>query len=173
MKSIPLLLFLLSLSIHPGLAADNEKPEPDAPSASPAASVKLESVRVRFVPGSLPMKGEASYEGASWTALVPGPQRGVLWLQAHAGIGDKFPVQSQAGETLFEVLLVKGNDDHVVLEVRSKEDSQSIDLVRDRVKSLKVGEIEYEFDYPSIYIGAAKNEKPTTPKAMLMVTRRL
>lgn len=119
------------------------------------------------------MKGRASYDGASQTALVQGPQKGILWLQAHARIGDKFPVQMQGGVTLFEVVLVAGDDDHLVLEIRSKEGSQKINLPRDKDQTVEVAGVKYELLYPSISVAAAGNERPTTNKAMLMVKRRL
>jgi len=159
-----LLLFLTALGVHTGFAGDRDKPNP------PPAEV---AVRMRFVPAGPPAKGATDFKGASWTALGPGPQKGVFWCQATAGVGDKFPVIDKQGVKLFEVLLADGNDDHVVLEIRSKEGAKKIDLPRDMPGAVKVAGIKYDLLYPSITVGAAPGEKPTTNKAMLMVTRRL
>jgi hypothetical protein len=164
MKTPLLLLVLLTaLGIHTSLAADEDKPS--APPAEGAA-------RMRFVPGGPPAKGSSDYKGASYSALVPGPGKGVLWLQAHAGIGDTFPVRDKAGMTLFEVIVAEGDDDHLVLEVHSKEGSKKIDLARDKAGAVEVAGIKYVLSYPSISVGAAPGEKPTTNKAMLIVMRR-
>ena len=93
-------------------------------------------------------------------------------MQAHAGIGDKFPVQGEAGVTLFEVLLAKGDDDHVVLEVTSKQRPQKIDLARDKTGEVEVAGIKYGLEYPSVFVNAIGNTKPATPKAMIIVTCR-
>ncbi|MEO7319007.1 MAG: hypothetical protein ABIZ56_08470, partial [Chthoniobacteraceae bacterium] len=138
-----------------------------------SAKEKLVTVRMRFVPGGPPAKGSSDFEGASFTDLGPGPEKGILWCQAHAGVGDQFPVMSKEGVKLFDVKLAEGDDDHVVLEVRSKEGAKKIDLARDKRGSVKVAGIEYELLYPSVSVAGTPDEKPTTNKAMLMVTRRL
>ena len=164
MKTLLMLLVpLMALGVHAGISADQDKASP------PPAKV---ATRMKFVPGGPPAKGATDFKGASWTALVPGPQKGVLWCQATAGVGDKFPVIDKQGVKLFEVLLANGDDDHVVLEIRSKEGAKKIDLARDKPAKVKVAGIEYDLLYPSISVGAAPGEKPTTNKAMLMVTRR-
>ena len=168
-----LLIPLLALRIHTGLAADNDKPGIPPGDAPAVAKPSLVSVRMRFVPGGPPAKGSSDYEGASFTALGPGPAKGVLWCQAHAGVGDQFPVIDAQNVKLFDVRLAKGDDDHVVLEIRSKEGVKKIDLGRDERGSVKVAGIEYELLYPSVSVAGAPDEKPTTNKAMLMVTRRL
>jgi hypothetical protein len=154
----------MALGVHAALAADK-----DAPSAPPPEV----AVRMRFVPGGPPAKGSSDFAGASVTALGPGPVKGELWCQANAGVGDKFPVIDKEGVTLFEVLLAAGDDDHVVLEIRSKEGAKKIDLPRDKAGSVAVAGIEYRLLYPSVSVAAAPNEMPTTNKAMLMVTRHL
>ena len=159
-----LLLALMALGLHTGIAADQDKPN---------LSTAKVAVRMRFVPGGPPAKGATDFRGASWTELGPGPEKGVLWLQAHAGVGDKFPVIDKQGLHLFEVVLADGDDDHVVLEIRSQEGAKKIDLPRDKPGAVKVAGIKYDLLYPSISVGAAPGEKPTTNKAMLMVTRRL
>lgn len=116
------------------------------------------SVRVRFVPAqdarsraslggvtnwsNLGPLDEAAWSdgkvpvptAADWSRLGPAPGRkpGVLFLMAHAGIGDTFPVQDGEGRTLFSVTVVDGNDDHLLTVVRSREGSQKIDLQRDK-----------------------------------------
>ena len=82
-------------------------------------------------------------------------------------------MMDKEGATLFEVLLAAGYDDHVVLEIRSKGSGKKIDLPRDKPGSVDVAGIKYGLSYPSVSVAAARNENPTTNKAMLMVTRRL
>ena len=161
---ITFLASVIALGVHFTFARDQGKP-----SERPDEVL----VRMRFVPDGPPAKGSSDFKGASWTALVPGSEKGVLWCHAHAGVGDQFPVVSQEGETLFEVLLVEGDDDHVILQIRSKEGAKRIDLPRDKAGSVEVAGIKYALSYPSVSVGAAPNEKPTTNKAMLMVTRHL
>ena len=67
----------------------------------------------------------------------------------------------------------QGQKPQVVLDIRSKEGAKRIDLRRDRPGAVKVAGIEYDLLYPSVSVGAAPGERPTTNKAMLMVTRRL
>src|SRR5687767_14886420 len=95
--------------------------EPQKPPTEKNAKPDQVAVRLIFVPGGGPWKGEAPFQGASWSALGPGLQKGVLMLQARAGIGDKFPVQEKNGETLFDVILENGTDDHLVLLISSEE----------------------------------------------------
>lgn len=161
---LTLLASLIALGVHANLAAENE---------NPSVSSAQVAVRMRFVPGGPPAKGSSDFKGAAVTSLDEGPVKGELWCQAHAGVGDKFPVVDKEGVTLFEVLLAAGNDDHVVLEIRSKEGAKKIDLPRDKPASVEVAGIKYRLSYPSVSVAAAANEKPTTNKAMLMVTRRL
>jgi hypothetical protein len=161
---LALLVPLMALCVHAGFAADKDKP---------AAARPEVAVRMRFVPGDPPAKGSSDFKGASCTSLVPGPEKGVLWCQAHAGVGDQFPVITEDGVKLFDVRLAEGDDDHVVLEIRSKEGAKKIDLPRDKAGSVEVEGIKYGLSYPSVTVAAAPNEKPTTNKAMLMVTRRM
>jgi hypothetical protein len=158
------LVTVLALGVHIGSAAETEKP------GAPPTQV---TVRMRFVPGGPPAKGSSDFKGASCTSLVPGPEKGVLWCQAHAGVGDQFPVITETGEKLFDVLLAEGDDDHVVLDIRSKEGVKRINLPRDKAGSVEVAGIKYGLSYPSVSVAAAPNDKPTTNKAMLMVTRHL
>ena len=175
MKSLSYSLLLLALFLQNGVAAEAHKPKPaaDASQFKPKKNSKQEAVRVRFVPGGGPMKGSSDYKGASCTTLTQGPDPKALWLQAHAGVGDKFPVQDDGGVQLFEVLLQKGDDDHVVLEIQSKEGRKEVNLGRDKKRSVSVGGVQYDLAYPSVSVAASPGEKPTTNKAMLMITRQL
>ena len=171
--SFVFLLSLLVVGTHTGCAAEKDKKDGSVPTAEVPPAAKQQSVRMRFVPGTPPRKGSVDYAGASQTDLGPGPVKGVLWCQAHAGVGDQFPVIDKEGVKLFEVRLAEGNDDRVVLEISSKEGVKKIDLPRDKRGAVKVGGIEYELLYPSVSVAGTPDEKPTTNKAMLMVTRRL
>lgn len=170
--NIPLVLLvaLIALSIRPGFAADKLNQDLVALPVDSPQRTKLRTVRVRFVPGSVPMKGGASYNGASWSALDQGPVKGELWLTAHAGIGDKFPVRNKEGAILFGITLAKGGDDHVVLEIRSTEGSRKINLPRDKAGAVKVAGIKYRLLYPAVCVAAAGDEKPAANKAMLIVS---
>ena len=111
---------------------------------------------------------------ASWSRLSPAPgkENGDSFLIAHAGIGDTFPVQDEEGYILLAIVVAAGNDDHLLVEVRSKEASQMIDLRRDKHTPVQIAGIDYELYYPSVSVNAAENEKRTTSKATLIVTRR-
>jgi hypothetical protein len=128
------------------------------------ADDKPHLVRQRFVPGK-------SENGASWSALRPEPDnRGGVFLQAWAGIGEKFPVKEKGGPTLFEVTVLDGDDDHLLMEVRSKEVTQKIDVRRDKSEQVVIAGIRYELAYPSTSVSSA--DKATTNQAMIMVCRR-
>jgi hypothetical protein len=126
-----------------------------------------------FAPGGGPWKGETPFQGASWSALGPGLEKGVLMLQARAGIGDKFPVQEKNGVTLFDVILENGTDDHLVLLIGSEEGEQKLKVARDKPSDLTVAGVKYRVMYPSLTVAAAKGEKPTTNKATIFIERRL
>jgi hypothetical protein len=133
----------------------------------PHEGAKSGTVRLRFVPA-----GEsAAKSGASWSSLHPSPdgRPGVSMAMAHAGIGDTFPVKEDGGPMLFEVVVVAGDDDHLVLELRSQGPSQKIDLRRDKSESVQVGGRTYKLSYPSVYV--APTAEPSTTQAMLMVHR--
>lgn len=130
---------------------------------------KAHSVRVRFVPGSVPTSPLESGSGAVWSSLHPGPG-GKLILQAWAGIGDKFPVQDKDDLLHFEVELKDGDDDHLSLDILSQQVVQKIDVQRDKPAQVQVAGIEYELTYPSVSVSSKEN-KFTTNKAMLLVTR--
>ena len=91
-----------------------------APAAEPIPPPKKEAkqqlVPLEFNPGGGPWVGETPFQGASWSALGPGPAKG-SFMQARAGIGDRFPVQDKAGSTHFEIELENGVNDHLVVLV--------------------------------------------------------
>ena len=171
--NIPLALVVCLIAVRTGFAGAPEKGDQTGAPAEASADAKSGDVRVRFVPDLHRKKGEASGHGASWSKLDPGPEKGILWLQAHAGIGDKFPVREKDDVTLFDVVVKEGDDDHLVLEIRSKKALQKIDLHRDKREVVEVDGVKYEILYPSVSVAAGGNDRPTTDQAMLMVTRRL
>jgi hypothetical protein len=175
MKATPgLVILLLVMAAQITVAAEQAQPAkqaPDRDSTKPAEGAG--SVRLRFVPGGGPWKGEAPFDGASWTMLGPGPQKGVLWLKARAGIGHRFPVQEKDGVTLFEVRVTAGDDTNLVLEVRSKDGTQTLDLPRDQSKSVQIAGTTYQLRYPSNFVAGNATETPSTDKATIMVTRPL
>lgn len=129
------------------------------------------TIRQRFVPSCEPKACKTCGGGACWTALVPAPgDDGALWVRAHAGIGDQFPVREEGGPTLFEVHVIEGSDDRFLLEIRSAAVQQRIDLARDKTVSLRLSGHTYEFYYPSVHVNATA--PPTRSKALLIITRR-
>jgi hypothetical protein len=88
---------------------------------------------------------------------------------ARAGIGDTFPVQAENLPKLFDVIVVAGDDDHLMLEVRSEEALQRLDLRRDETLWVKVTGHKYSLAYPSITVNS--DSQPTTDKAMILVHR--
>ena len=81
------------------------------------------TMRQRFVPGEKTEKGR---QGASWSALWKAPMvsEGELFMQGRAGIGDKFPVADKSDKKYFDVVLTAGDDDHLLVEVRTKDSTQ-------------------------------------------------
>jgi len=123
-------------------------------------------VRQRFVPTK-----PSGNNNASWQNLGPNPLHpGVSWAMGTAGIGDKFPVQEKANEPLFEVTVTDGDDEHLVVEVSSKEGLQKVELWRDKPVSVQVAERKYELLFPTIDVNPT--DKTTTDKANLIVTHR-
>jgi hypothetical protein len=149
-----LLHVLLALSFHTGLA---EEKKSALPTTTPTpAKQQLTQVRMRFVPGSPSRKGESG--GTSFTALGNGPKKGVLWCQANVGIRGPFPVVDKEGVKRFDVLLTEGDDDHVILEIRSKDGAKKIDLPRDKAGSVEVAGVKYELLYPSVSVDGTPDE---------------
>jgi hypothetical protein len=129
-------------------------------------NVNPSQVRQRFEP----IDSKVSGRGANWTAMVPAPDRlGAFWLRAHVGIGDTFPVQEKDQPKLFDVVVPEGNDDHLLVEVRSQAGLQRIDLLRDKAVTVEIEGSRYEWYYPSTYVNP--NGKTTTDKAFLILTR--
>jgi len=140
----------------------SEEPPADGPPQPPSLTH-----RVIFVPD------KAHPGGGSCMRLSPGPgpaKPGSLFMMAHAGVGDDFPVQSPEGKTIFEIAMTDGADDRVVLEVRvSKDDKQKIELDRDKTITLTVGSHQYELYYPSVSVNLT--DKNTSSQVMLIVTQ--
>ena len=88
-----------------------------------------------------------------------------------AGVGDKFPVQEEGKPVLFEVAVIPGDDNQLSVEVRSKEKTQKITVVRDKRTIVESGGVKYELLYPSTSKAAKEGEKPTTNQVMLIITR--
>ena len=135
--------------------------------ATHAAPPRAKAVRQCFVPRPhVPSCGDS----AICTTLQPFAREapGVRTVMAHAGIGDSFPVRESAGPTLFEVAVVSGDDDHLLVEVRSQEGSQRLDLRRDKPVTAQVGEREYTFAYPSVFVSSAG--PTTTDRPLLFVS---
>jgi len=131
---------------------------------------KQYSVRQRFVPPPDAGASESSRNGASFSALVPLKDgTGVSRLMAHAGIGDSFPIKDEEGRCFFEVKVVGGDDDHLLILINSIEAPQRIDLKRDKSAWFQIGKNKYDLAYPSVSVSAGKNETPTTSQAMLLV----
>jgi hypothetical protein len=117
--------------------------------------------RLRFVPAPSTPR---------WTCLraFPEPDSETLSLHAWAGIGNTFPVCKEDSPTLFEVLVKAGDDDHLSLEILSKDGTQPAELRRDDSAKFKVAGIEYEIYYPSVDV-ASTAKRRTTNTAMLIV----
>jgi len=139
---------------------------PSAWAADPPSTPTPHAVRQQFVPAPPDSSGGRS---ADWTALnrMSDAPPGALMAMAHAGIGDTFPVQQENKPKLFDVTVVSGDDDHLVLKVRSKEGSQRFDVKRDKEVSVEVAGQKYILRYPSVTVSS--DSKPTTDKATIIV----
>jgi hypothetical protein len=129
---------------------------------------KPKAVRQRFVPGTQdPSKGN----GANWSELhqINADKPGVLMLMAHAGVGDSFPVQEPGQPKAFEVAVISGDDDHLVLEVQGGEKPQRVDLRRDATARVEVKGERYALSYPSVTVNA--QDGASTDKALIIVNR--
>ena len=155
MKRILNYLTVAALVIaQPALAADK-------PSTTPQA------VRQQFVPGP---HDSSSGNGADWTTLVRlFPDAPSLAVMAHAGVGDTFPVHEEHQPTLFDVILISGDDAHLTLEVSSAEGSRRFDLKRDEEVPVQVAGHKYTLLYPSITVSS--DSKLTTDKATIIIER--
>ena len=145
-----------------------------AAAAEPAAQAKVAKrqhlARVEFNPGGGPSRGEAAFQGASWSALGPGPGKG-NFMQARAGIGDRFPVRNRAGVTLFEIELENGVDDHLVVQITGGDVDQKVRLPRDKRVEITIAGVKYALTYPTTQVAAEAGERPSTNKATIFVTQ--
>ena len=124
------------------------------------------------MPASAAVAGESTRNGASCSALIPlRDGSGVFRLIAYAGIGDSFRVKDEAGHCLFEVRVVGGDDEHLLIAINSIEHSQRIDLRRDQPVWVQIAGGKYDLAYPSVSVAAGKNEQPVSSQAMLLVHR--
>jgi hypothetical protein len=128
-------------------------------------SAKPQSVRQRFVPST------TDSASANWTALAPFPHAfGDPQVIAHASIGDTFPVQEAGGPVLFQVLVLAGDDNHLVLEIRAPESlAKKLNVKRNQPARLSVGSSQFDFSYPVIHVSSA--DPPTATKAMIIVRK--
>jgi hypothetical protein len=67
--------------------------------------------------------------------------------------------------------MLDGDDDHVVLEVKTKDVTQKLDVKRDKPESVVVGGVTYQLSYPSVRVNKSDNVT-TTDKAMIVVSRK-
>jgi protein involved in polysaccharide export with SLBB domain len=142
--------------------APGSGPKPDTqPAAQPAEDANPGMTRVRFVPD-----GADDSAGASFTELGPSPQPGYLVASAWAGIGEKFPVRRD-GRTLFEVFVLAGDDDRVILKLRTKDTAEQAGIQRQQAARFTVDGKTYSLAYPSLWVNAGG--KSTTSKARLEV----
>jgi hypothetical protein len=168
MKAVVTLpLVFLTIWVNCVIAAGTDQSTPVAKPAPAQVAVPLV-----FNPGGGAWKGETPFQGASWSALGPGIEEGVLMLHARAGIGDKFPVQKKEGAVLFEVTLENGTDDHLVLLIHSEDIELKIKVTRNKATDFTVSGIKYQALFPKLTVAAAKGDKPTTNKATIMLTHR-
>ena len=146
------------------IGAEPEKGAPAPPTAQQA-------VTLRFDPNGGAWAGETPFKGASWTKLGKGLHKG-LWMRAVAGLGDTFPVQEKDGVTLFEVKVIEGNDDRLIVEVRANAESRRVTLPRDKKATVEIAGGTYELVFPTTRVAPrSENEKPTTNKATIFVSR--
>jgi hypothetical protein len=156
MRSIRSYLAIATLVIAlPALAAD--KPPTTAAQAA----------RLQFVPGPHDPSGG---NGADWTALVRlFPAAPFLAVMAHASVGDTFPVHEEHKPTLFDVILIAGDDARLTLEVSSEKGARRYDLKRDDEVPVQVAGHKYTLLYPSVTVSS--DSKHTTDKATIIVQR--
>ena len=107
------------------------------------------SVRLRFTPDdpSLTVAGSAS-----WSRLGAFPGGAA---RINTPLSGEFPITGEDGLIHFKAVLVGGDDDCLVLELRSENGSQRIEVQRDKPVTVRVAESKYEFSYPSIYVSSA------------------
>jgi hypothetical protein len=161
-SNFPAVLFLATCMHSQIFAAEPAPPAKVAP--------KQQLMRLEFNPGGGPWSGETAFQGASWSALGPGPGRD-NFMQASAGLGDRFPVQDKHGVTHFEVIVENGVDDHLVVLITSADVEQRVRLPRDKPAKVTVAGNKYTLLFPTNRVAAAPGERPSTNKARIFITR--
>ena len=68
--------------------------------------------------------------------------------------------------------LENGTDDHLILLIHSEDIDQKIKVTRNQATDFIVSGIKYQALFPKLTVAAAKGEKPTTNKAMIILTHR-
>ena len=124
-----------------------------------------------FLPGGGPWKGEAPFQGASWTALKEDPASPFA-MTARAGVGDRFPATDASGFTHFEVLLENGTADHLALRIISEEGEQKIRVPVDKSAEFKVRNTSWVAAFPTRQVMADAGTRPSTDKAMILIRRQ-
>lgn len=79
--------------------------------------------------------------------------------------------ETPSGSKTRRVRIVGGDDDHLLIAINSFERSQRIGLRRDKPVWVQIAGGKYDLAYPSVAVGAGKNEQPTSSQAMLLVHR--
>lgn len=107
------------------------------------------SVRLRFTPddASLTVAGSASW---SRLGAFPGGAARIT-----TPLGGEFPITDEDGRIRFKATLVGGDDDHLVVELHSEDESQRIEVQKDKPVTVRVAESKYEFSYPPSYVSSA------------------
>lgn len=100
---------------------------------------------------------------------MPFDEPGVSMVMAHAGVGESFPVQEEKGPKYFDVAIVAGGDDRLMLEVRPSVGLAKFDLPRDGTVWLEAAGHWFSISYPSLTVGS--KDRPTAQQAMLIVNR--
>jgi len=133
-------------------------------------------VRLRFVPGEKTDDADCAKDDTSWTRFhwMEEMDDGVWMLQAHVAGGGSFPAENAAGEHLFRVRMVEGDDDRVELEVTDAAGEKStVKIQRDEQDVMaNIGGKEYRFSYPSVSVAAKDANPPTTTKMMLLIFQK-
>ena len=131
----------------------------------PAENAKSPNVRIRFIPDAVPTKG-FDHKGASGTSIGPPPG-----AMIHMGVAESFPVHDNEGHQLFDMSMTKGDDDHVVLEIKKDDVKQTLELKRDKAGSVVVAGATYTILYPSLEVAREGHEAPISNQVMLVVSK--
>ncbi len=127
-----------------------------------AATTRPATIRQKFVPGK-------DDRGTSFTALTPFDKDGISRLFADVTLAGTFPVERD-GKTIFNVTMLEGDDDHLILEVREKESKRKLELQKDKSVTLTAAGQEYHILYPSVTVNAGS--APTTSAAFIVMTQK-